>query len=76
MIMTMLTFSKFGNGRLRSWLNLFSWYEDEALMLANAVEYTAGASGFGIDPVSGTLPGNETAGINLMYNTYDMGDYT
>ena len=32
---------------------------------------------FGIDPESGILAGSETAGINLMYSTYDMvGEYT
>ena len=47
-------------------------------MLANAVEYTSGEfGGFGIDPVSGILPGSESAIINLMYSTYDIvGEYT
>ena len=74
-----VTFSaEFGRGRVTVLGSTFNgWYEDEAMMLANAVEYTSGAGGFGIDPVSGILPGSESAGINLMYSTYDMvGEYT
>ena len=53
-----------------------AWYDDEAMMLANAVEYTAGAGGFGIAPASGVLAAGESAGLNLMYSTYDMvGEY-
>ena len=54
-----MTFSaEFGNGRVTILGSTFNgWYEDEAIMLANAVEYTAGAGGFGIDPESGILAG-------------------
>ena len=72
-----VTFSaEFGSGRVTVLGSTFnSWFDDEAMMLANAVEYTGCA--FGIDPVSGVLSAGETAGINLMYSTYDMvGEYT
>ena len=74
-----VTFSaEFGSGRVTVLGSTFNgWFDDEAMMLANAVEYTAGAGAFGIDPVSGILAAGETAGINLMYSTYDMvGEYT
>ena len=52
-----VTFSaEFGNGRVTILGSTFNgWYEDEAIMLANAVEYTAGVGAFGIDPESGVL---------------------
>ena len=56
MIMTLTFSAEFGSGRVTILGSYFNgWYDDEAIMLANAVEYTAGAGGFGIDPESGIL---------------------
>ena len=54
-----------------------SWYEEEAQMIANAVEFTAGDGGFSITPNNGILSMDESVSLSLNYSTFDMiGDFS
>ena len=74
-----VTFSKaVGSGRVTVLGSAFEgWYDDEAIMLSNSVEYTAGSGGFGIDVTSGTISPESSMSINLLYSTFGMvGEYS
>ena len=64
-----LFFSKVhGSGRVTVLgFDFSNWYDDEALMLANAVQYTAGSGGFGIDVTSGTVLPDSSVDIHMFH---------
>ena len=49
-----------------------SWYEDEALMLANAVEFTAGSTMGSVEPSSGVLEIGESVTMQTSIATNDF----
>ena len=65
-------FSKsLGFGRVTVLGSTFNaYYDDEALMLANAVEYTTSTSNMTVIPNSGTVLPDSSVTLNMFYNTY------
>ena len=74
-----MVFSKsLGSGRITVLGSTFNaYYDDEALMLANAVEYTTATSNMAVTPNSGTVLPDSSVTLNMFYNTYGLaGDYS
>jgi hypothetical protein len=70
---------EFGAGRVVVFGPYFDgWYDDEARMLANAVQFTAGSTDwFSTTPDSGTIAAGGSEDVTLSYTSYGMnkGEY-
>ena len=66
---------EFGTGKVVVFGPYFeSWYDDEARMLANAVQFTALSSDwFSTTPDSGTIAAGASEDVTLSYASYGLG---